>query len=116
MAVTAADIKAFAPEFVSVSDSIINTWLAWAPGYVAPRRFPHCEDQAVTLWTCHVLTRTASGAGGTAGPVLRDRVGDVERENADLKGFLAEDSWNFSGYGQQLVALARRFIAGGVVL
>lgn len=115
MAITAAQVKAFAPEFAAVADSIIDTWLSFAPTYISPARYQAKTDQGTLLWTCHVLTRTADGAAVTAGPVTKDRVRDVERENGQLQGTMAQNAWNSTGYGQQLLALARTLSAGGWV-
>ena len=116
MAVTASQVKAFAPEFTDVADAIVNTWLGWAPGYVAPTVFGANADQATMLWTCHVLTRTADGAAVSGGAVTKDQVGPASRENAAPSGFMAMTDWGSSGYGQQLLVLARRYTAGGFIV
>lgn len=116
MAVTAAQVKAFAPEFAAVADAIVNQWLSWAPGYIATARYGSDTDQGVMLWTCHCLTRTADGAAASAGPVTRDTVGPVTRENAALESLALQSAWNTTGYGQQLLMLARRYGAGGVCI
>lgn len=116
MAVTAAQVKAFAPEFADVADTIINTWLGWAPGYILPATFGTDTDQGTMLWTCHVLTRTANGAAISGGPVTKDQVGPATRENAVATGYMVTTDWGYSGYGQQLLALVRRYTAGGFIV
>ena len=100
MAVTAAQVKAFAPEFAAVADAIVNQWLAWAPGYISLARFGSDTDQGVMLWTCHNQKRTADGAAASAGPVTRETVGPVTRENAAMDRLADISVWNTTGYGQ----------------
>ena len=117
MAVTAAQVKAFAPEFTDTPTGIIDTWLGWAtPGYINPAIYGSNTDQGVMLWTCHVLTRTADGAAVSGGAVTKDQVGPATRETAEVRGYLAATDWGQSGYGQQLLALARRYTAGGFIV
>lgn len=116
MAITAANVKAFAPEFTDVADANVNLWIGWAPGAISPAVFGADTDQASLLWVCHGLTRTALGAGGTGGAVTKDQVGPATRENADPQGLFAQNQWGTTGYGQMLMALARRKTAGGQIV
>lgn len=116
MAVTAAQVKAFAPEFSDTADALINTWLGWAPGYISAVVFGVNQDQGVMLWTCHMLTRTEGGSAATGGAVTKDQVGPATRETGAVTGFMASSDWGNSGYGQTLLGLARRFTAGGYIV
>ena len=108
MAVTAASIKAFAPELAAVADSIVNTWIGWAPGYVAAAVFGADHDQAVTLWTCHQLVRQKASA--TIGPVTGRTVGDVSTTSA--APVVDANSYGTTSYGVTLQVLIRRYTAG----
>lgn len=114
MAVTAASVKAFAPAFDSVADSIVTTWIAWGAGAVQSTTFQTDADQALTLWVCHNLQLTQGGQGGdVVGPATSKRVGDVAANYAnvtiDIAGLRAT-SW-----GLALLALIRRYRAMPVV-
>ena len=110
MAVTAASIKAFAPELAAVADSIVNTWIGWAPGYVAAAVFGADHDQAVTLWTCHQLVRQKASA--TIGPVTGRTVGDVSTTSAASDSASLASSYGTTAYGVLLQVLIRRYTAG----
>lgn len=116
MAITAADVKAFAPEFTDVSDANVNLWIGWADGAISLAVYGLDTDQGRLLWVCHGLSRTANGAGITGGAVTKDQVGPATRENAAPVGLMAQNAWGTSGYGQMLIALARRKTAGGAIV
>ena len=116
MAVTAAQVKAFAPEFAGVLDARIDTYLGFAPGYVARAVYGNDTDQAVLLWTCHSLTRTTGGNAAMAGAVTLDKAGDVQTESTGVQGWMAENQWGTTAYGQQLIMLSRRYTAGGFIV
>lgn len=118
MAVSAADVKAFAPVFASVPDAVINEWLSFAPTALAASVFGADHDQAVLLWTCHNLAVTGGDGSDAAagGPVRSRKVGDVSvdwgervyREQQDAAGY------STTAYGQQLMRLIRLFTAAPV--
>lgn len=109
---TAADIKAFAPEFAAVADGVITTWIGFAPGAVGGLPAA-AQAQATILYVCHNLTRVTGGANGTAGAVTSRTVGDVTTANSaplDVGGYKS------TGYGLALHQLMRRYSAGGEVV
>lgn len=115
MAVSAASIKAFAPVFTSVTDGIVNTWIAYAGTALAAGTFGTAHDQAVTLWVCHFLTLTG-GDGSTAGatgPETGRHVGDVGVTHAanDSSSGITPNvaSFKTTTYGQLLLQLIRRY-------
>lgn len=106
MAVTAAQVKAFAPAFAAVADGIIDTWLGWAPDSVAANVFGAQHDQAVMLWVCHHLQTTQGAAAGAAGPLTSAQAGDVQASFA--VGGMGVAGLERTAWGQQLVMLMRR--------
>lgn len=115
MAVSAASIKAFAPVFASVTDSIITTWIAYAETALAAATFGTAHDQAVTLWVCHRLTTTGGDGSSAAatGPETSRHVGDVgvsHAANDSMTGMSTDvASLKTTAYGQALIALIRRY-------
>ena len=116
MAITAADVKAFAPEFASVADGIIDTWIGWASGYATAGVLGTDANQGQLLWVCHCLTRSVGGNAVTGGAVTKEQVGPATRETASPTGALAQLTWGATFYGQQLLDLARRYTAGGFIV
>lgn len=112
MAVTATDVKTFAPELSGLSDSQVNTWISFAPGAVSPSVMQADADQATLLWVCHMCVR--AGASGTAGPVTSRSVGDVSAGNAP--GPISLHGLRSTAYGLALMNLIRRKTAGGRVV
>lgn len=115
MAVTAADVKAFAPELAAVADAIVTLWIGWAPGAVSPSVMLTNADQATLLYVAHHLTRSAGGAAGTVGAVTSRSVGDVSTANAPGPVDDAA-SLHTTAYGVALWQLMRRRTAGGAVV
>lgn len=115
MAVSAASIKAFAPFFASVSDSVINQWIAYAETALAAVVFGANRDQAITYWVCHYLTKTGGdgSTAGAAGPETGRHVGDVGQtfaaNDSASGGTLDVASLKTSIYGQLLIQLMRRY-------
>lgn len=116
MAVSVADVQAFAPETAGLASGIVSTWLAFAPGAVDPDLFGADADQATLLWVCHQLIRSAGGASGTAGPVTDRKVGDVSVQNAAFEGLLDWAGLKSTAYGQALYQLISRYTAGGAIV
>lgn len=115
MAVTAADVKGFAPQFAAVPDATVNLWLSWSTGALSSQLLQTDTDQAVMLWTCHSLTVTQGGAAGSVGAVTQRRVGDVSVTTSGPPASLTDPaSWAVTAYGQALLRLVRRYTAGGV--
>jgi len=114
MAVVAADVKAFAPELSGLSDSIVTTWISFAPGAVSPSVFQTDTDQATLLWVCHQCVRSSGGASGSTGAVTNRSVGDVSVANDP--GFKSLHGLNSTAYGQVLMQLIRRRTGGGLTV
>ena len=106
MAVTAAQVKSFAPAFAAVADTVVDTWLGWAPDHVAAAAFGAQHDQAVMLWVCHQLQVTQGAAAGAAGPLTAAAAGDVSASFGG--GSAAATGLERTSWGQQLILLQRR--------
>lgn len=113
MAVTAADVQAFAPQFAAVASGVINTWLAMAAGAVDAQLFGSETDNAIMLWTCHQLTQTTGGAAGQVGAVTQRKVGEVMVGASP--GVSDTAAMRTTSYGAAYLRLVRRFTAGGIV-
>lgn len=116
MAVTAIDVKTFAPELSGLSDSVVNTWISFAPGAVALSVMQTDADQATLLWVCHQCVRSANGASGTVGPVTNRNVGDVSISNGVSEPASLIMGLRTTAYGVALMQLIRRRTAGGLVV
>lgn len=113
MAVTAADVQAFAPQFAAVSSGVINTWLAMAGTAINGDLFATETDNATLLWVCHHLQQTRGGAAGQVGAVTSREVGDVKVTAA--AGPVDAAAMRTTAYGSAFLRLCRRFTAGGMV-
>lgn len=115
MAVSAASIKAFAPVFATVTDGVINTWIAYAGTALAAQTFGTNHDQAVTFWVCHFLTTTGGDGSSAAatGPETGRHVGDVgvtHAANDSLTGIQTDVAGlQTTPYGKALIMLMRRY-------
>lgn len=116
MAVTATDVKTFAPELSGLSDSLVNQWISFAPGAVSASVMQTDADQATLLWVCHQCVRSSGGASGTVGPVTNRDVGDVSISNgaSDMASLVM--GLRTTAYGVALMQLIRRRTAGGLVV
>ena len=108
MAVSATDVKTFAPELSGLSDSVVNSWLSFAPGAISPSVFQADADQATLLWVCHQCVRSSGGASGSTGAVTNRSVGDVSVANDP--GFKSVHGLNSTAYGQVLMQIGRAHV------
>ena len=101
--------RLLAPEFASVADATVNSWLTMAGNLIAVG----CLDaeraaMAQALYAAHLLSLTTrSGQGGAAalGPVTSEREGDLSRTYATIKG--GDTLLGSTSYGQQYIDLTR---------
>lgn len=103
---TATTFKARFPEFVPVSDTLVNLVLAEATDAVGETWLERDRAKAQMYLAAHLLAmegepgRSTTGQGtGSAGPVKRFKVGDVETEFAGAGGSSGASS-GASGYLQ----------------
>ncbi len=105
MAVTAAQVKAFAPAFAAVADSVVNLWLGFAPTFLSAGKLGDDYDQAVLLWTCHQLQSSTGGAAGAGGSVTMRKAGDVEVQYSGTP--VGAGTYQTTHWGRMLVLLLR---------
>ena len=109
--------RLLAPEFASVADGTVQTWLAMAGNLIDPGCLD-AERTAMTraLYAAHLLSLTLSigqAGNGALGPVTSEREGDLQRTYGALKG---SDSWlGQTPYGQQYIAITRACFGVGIM-
>ena len=96
--------RLLAPEFASVPDAAVNSWLTMAGNLIEVG----CLDaeraaMAQALYAAHLLT--LSTAGGAVGAVVSEREGDLSRTYATIKG--CDTVLGYTSYGQQYIELTR---------
>ncbi len=96
--------RLLAPEFASVPDATVNSWLTMAGNLIVVG----CLDaeraaMAQALYAAHLLT--LSTAGGAVGAVVSEREGDLSRTYATIKG--CDTVLGSTSYGQQYIELTR---------
>ena len=96
--------RLLAPEFASVPDATVNSWLTMAGNLIVVG----CLDaeraaMAQALYAAHLLT--LSTAGGAVGAVVSEREGDLSRTYATIKG--CDTVLGSTSYGQQYIDLTR---------
>ena len=96
--------RLLAPEFASVADAAVNSWLTMAGNFIVVG----CLDaeraaMAQALYAAHLLT--LSTAGGAVGAVVSEREGDLSRTYATIKG--GDTVLGSTSYGQQYIELTR---------
>lgn len=93
--------RLLAPEFASVTDETVNTWLTVA-GNLANVDCLELEvaNMALALYAAHLLwSANNAAAGGSVGAVTMEKEGDLQRQYGAVKG---SDTWlGRSPYGQQ---------------
>lgn len=109
--------RILAPEFASVVDGTVQTWLTMA-GNLANTGCLDAERaaMALALYAAHMLRLTLSPAQGTVGalgPVTSEREGDLQRTYGALKG---SDSWlGQTPYGQQYIDITKACFGAGIM-
>lgn len=118
MAITNADVKAFATQFAGVANSTIDLWISWAAGACDPNIFGTDTNQATLLYVCHNLQASQGGNAGAVGAETNRRVGDVSVTHSNPNGLSGSDVGGLKStwYGQQLSNLMRRYTAGPVIV
>lgn len=104
--------RLLAPEFSAVLDATVNSWLTIAGNlFVADCLDSERLAMATALYAAHMLKLSTLSAGGgavPAGPLIREKEGDLEREYA--QGITASSSgslMNSTVYGKQFLDITR---------
>ncbi len=114
MAVTPTSIKARYPEFISVSDERVQTFIDEASLQVSPSFFNAAADLALTRLSAHIMSRaiTSEEDGGVAslGNISEMRLGQsgITFESAKIES-TADNEYLSTPYGTDYYALLRRF-------
>ncbi len=95
--------RLLAPEFASVPDAAVNSWLTMAGNLIEVG----CLDaeraaMAQALYAAHLLALSEGGAGGV---IVSEREGDLSRTYATIKG--CDTLLGSTSYGQQYIELMR---------
>lgn len=104
------------PEFVPVSDALVDLVLAESISQVGESWFEQDRARAQMLLTAHTLTiegepARSQGAGGSAGvgSIKRDKVGDVETEFNSLASEVSTYGiYAASTYGREYFMIMRK--------
>lgn len=118
MALDATDFKTLFPEFSTVADGDVETWLDFAECSVCLDRLPDCmADKAHGFLAAHYLSlalkRASDSSTATTGEVSSMSVGDVsvsfkgDTSQASQSAFAAELSG--TQYGRIFYGLFRRY-------
>lgn len=105
MAVSATDIKKFAPELESEPNSRIQFFIDFALLSVNASVFGDKTDKAVALLTAHFMT--LSNRGGSGGSVTSEKVGDLSRSYSAPSGKVSESELATTAYGQMFLTLLK---------
>ena len=97
--------RLLAPEFASVPDATVNSWLTMADLQAAETCFT--DDRAAmakALYAAHLLALSEGGAS-SGGTIVSEREGDLSRTYATIKG--CDTVLGSTSYGQQYIDLTR---------
>lgn len=100
--VTAAEVKAYAPELSAVDDLRVDLFVGFAGDFVSPSQFGLKCKHAKILMACHLLT--IANRGGTGGGVTSEKVGDLQVSYGSMS---TNDALDTTSYGQTFKALRR---------
>ena len=97
--------RLLAPEFASVADATVNSWLTMAGNLIAVG----CLDaeraaMAQALYAAHLLALSEGGSVGV-GAIVSEREGDLSRTYTTIKG--CDTLLGSTSYGQQYLDLTR---------
>jgi len=118
---TIADLKVRFPAFASVGDPLLTLVLNEAIGAIGPEWLERDRAPAQLYYAAHMLASEGAADGGisaVAGPVKRDKVGDVETEFASVTSGAVGDTAAFGSteYGRRYLRLLRLNFPGVAVV
>lgn len=116
---TPAEVKAIGPNdsaLQAMSDATLQIYIDVASCLVALSPFctAACGEKARTFMAAHLATLSIRAAGGVAGPVTQESVGDLSRSYASALTDSGE--LGLTGYGQVVLALQRTLIVTPMVV
>ena len=114
---TTAGFKEIFPEFTTVADARVASFLVMASRRVSVAYFGDSFDEAVYSLAAHILTTIGAGQGATGviGPVSAESVGDVSVQYASsniVSGNHQDADLRATGYGKHFLALRAERVIG----
>lgn len=103
MSISAASIKQRYPEFSSLSDSYISLVIVDAALEVNSDEWLEKTDKGVQLMTAHLLALSQRASSGASGPLISERVGDLERQYGTINVNQLDGSFAQTKYGLEFV-------------
>jgi hypothetical protein len=110
MAVDADNFRARFPEFSGISDAVIDRWLAEAGRNHNVTQWGGKSDDGLAYQAAHLIV-VFEGAPGSgfdgdyAGPIKREREGQVETELIGVADVFLKDDFGTTKYGRRYLAL-----------
>jgi len=109
MAITATGFKSRFPEFSTVDDSRVETFITRAELFVNEGTWDTLYNEGLYYLTAHFLKKSQDMAngGGASGPIASKSIGDVSisyASSASSSGF--ENSYNSTPYGVEFWNMA----------
>ncbi len=109
--------RLLAPEFASVPDETVNTWLSVAGNLVNVA----CLDDeraamARALYAAHLLslnTRSTESGASALGAITSEKEGDLQRSYGGLKG--GDSYLGQTSYGQQYIEVTRACFGSAIM-
>lgn len=100
--VTAAQVKAYAPEMDAQTDERVELFIEYAENWVDEGQWGRKYTQAVILMACHLLSVAARGS--SSGAVTAEKVGDLSISYGQVN---PDDGLSVTSYGQLFQQLKR---------
>lgn len=112
--------RLLAPEFASVDDSIVQTWLGMA-GLLSSTGCLDAERaaMAVALYAAHMLLLSQKGSvASAAGPLISEKEGDLQRTYAapaQAATAASSDILSSTNYGRQYIDITRACFGSAIM-
>lgn len=102
-----ADLLVLAPELIEETDARIDMFLGWAALRINRAAWASKADLGTILLAAHMLTRFAvDSVAGVSGPVIQEKVGDLEARYGELK-IAGSEELSTTTYGAQFAQMRR---------
>lgn len=104
--------RLIAPEFADVTDEVVQANIDLYADMISKKNFGRFYERAVAFYTAHnmalaniVSAEGSSGSSITAGAIIREKEGDLERQYSE--GGSSTDLFDKTLYGRQYQSLLR---------
>lgn len=118
MSITADYLQTLFPEFTAVNDDRLAAFLAITAGQINLTVWGAKSDYAQALLTAHmlkVLGLGSTGPSGAGGPVIREKIGDLERGYGQWDYKDGFGGYAATPYGTEFINLRKTTIRGPMV-